>query len=100
MLEAEQQFRRVIGHKDLAKLAHAVEREVTLPKPNPDQTDETAIVAAAQSHHTGPPPKFHAIRDIFVLPYGCSRLPVVRENAVAPRYSQSGGASGVRQMTS
>ena len=47
MLEAEQQFRRVIGHKDLAKLAVAVEREVTLPQPNPDQTEETAIVAAA-----------------------------------------------------
>jgi putative transposase len=47
MLEAEQQFRRVIGHKDLAKLAVAVEREVTLPQPNPDQTDQAAIVATA-----------------------------------------------------
>jgi hypothetical protein len=33
MLEAEQQFRRVIGYQDLAKLAAAVEREVTLPQP-------------------------------------------------------------------
>jgi putative transposase len=47
MLEAEQQFRRVIGHKDLAKLAVAVEREPTLPQPNPVQTEEAAIVAAA-----------------------------------------------------
>jgi transposase-like protein len=47
MLEAEQQFRRVIGHKDLAKLAVAVEREVTIPQPNPVQTEENAIVAAA-----------------------------------------------------
>jgi len=47
MLQAEQQFRRVIGHKDLAKLAVAVEREVTLPQPNPVQTEEAAIVAAA-----------------------------------------------------
>jgi transposase-like protein len=31
MLEAEQQFRRVIGHKDLAKLANAVERDVSVP---------------------------------------------------------------------
>jgi transposase-like protein len=31
MLEAERQFRRVIGHKDLAKLALAVEREITEP---------------------------------------------------------------------
>jgi putative transposase len=47
MLEAEQQFRRVVGHADLAKLAVAVEREVTLPQPNTVQTDEAAIVATA-----------------------------------------------------
>jgi putative transposase len=47
MLEAEQQFRRVVGHTDLAKLAAAVERELTLPQPNPVQAEETAIVAAA-----------------------------------------------------
>ena len=29
MLEAEAQFRRVIGHRDLAKLAVAIERDVT-----------------------------------------------------------------------
>ena len=28
MLEAERQFRRVIGHRDLAKLAVAVERDI------------------------------------------------------------------------
>jgi putative transposase len=28
MLEAEQQFRKIIGHSDLAKLAHAVERDL------------------------------------------------------------------------
>jgi hypothetical protein len=32
MLEAERQFRRVIGHADLAKLALAVERELA-PQP-------------------------------------------------------------------
>ena len=47
MLEAEQQFRRVIGHAEIAKLAIAVEREVTLPQPQPVQTEEAAIVAAA-----------------------------------------------------
>ena len=47
MLEAEQQFRRIIGHADLAKLAARVEREVTLPQPNTHPTEETAIVAAA-----------------------------------------------------
>ena len=47
MLEAEQQFRRIIGHADLAKLAARVEREVTLPQPNTAPTEEAAIVAAA-----------------------------------------------------
>jgi putative transposase len=47
MHEAEQQFRRVIGHTDLAKLAVAVERELTLPQPNTVQTEQAAIVAAA-----------------------------------------------------
>ena len=47
MLEAEQQFRRVIGYQELAKLATTVEREVTLPQPNTASTEEAAIVAAA-----------------------------------------------------
>ncbi len=46
MLEAEQQFRRVVGYQDLAKLATAVERELTLPRPNSAWTEEAAIVAA------------------------------------------------------
>ena len=47
MLEAEQQFRRIIGYQDLAKLAARIEREVTLPQPNQIPTQEPAIVAAA-----------------------------------------------------
>jgi hypothetical protein len=47
MLEAEQQFRRVIGYQDLAKLAARVEHEITLPQPNHAPTNEAAIVAAA-----------------------------------------------------
>jgi transposase-like protein len=46
MREAEQQFRRIIGYQDLAKLAARVEREVTHHQPAV-QTEETAIVAAA-----------------------------------------------------
>ncbi len=34
MLEAERQFRKVIGYRDLAKLVAAVEREVSLPSPS------------------------------------------------------------------
>jgi hypothetical protein len=37
----------VIGHVEIAKLAITAEHEVTLPQPNPTQTEETAIVAAA-----------------------------------------------------
>ncbi|HEY3946226.1 MAG TPA: IS256 family transposase [Solirubrobacteraceae bacterium] len=47
MLEAEQQFRRIIGYQDLAKLAARVERAVTLHQPNHHPTEEAAIVAAA-----------------------------------------------------
>ena len=47
MLEAEQQFRRIIGHADLAKLAARVEREATLFQPNHAPTGATAMVAAA-----------------------------------------------------
>jgi putative transposase len=47
MLEAEQQFRRIIGYQDLAKLAARVEREVTLPQPDQIPTQKGAIVAAA-----------------------------------------------------
>jgi len=46
MLEAERQFRRIIGYTDLAKLVTAIERESAQPTiPNP--TAEAAIVATA-----------------------------------------------------
>jgi hypothetical protein len=47
MLEAERQFRRIIGYRDLAKLAVAVEREVTLPQPTHVTTEEAAIVTTS-----------------------------------------------------
>src|SRR5947209_1132092 len=46
MLEAEHQFRRIIGYRDLAKLAVAIERELartTAPSP----TEEAAILVTA-----------------------------------------------------
>jgi len=43
MLEAERQFRRIIGHKDLAKLALAVEREITQPTTHTPQEAATLI---------------------------------------------------------
>ena len=45
MLEAERQFRRIIGYRDLAKLANAVEHDVH-PSAPPDPTPrEVAAVA-------------------------------------------------------
>ncbi len=48
MLEAEQQFRRVIGYRDLAKLAIAIERELATKKTSsPTTTEEVATLATA-----------------------------------------------------
>ncbi len=44
MLEAEQQFRRVIGYRDLATLVVAIERELNTETPQPTHREETAIV--------------------------------------------------------
>lgn len=46
MLEAERQFRRVIGYRDLGELATAVEREVA-PTVTPTPTQENATLATA-----------------------------------------------------
>jgi putative transposase len=54
MLEAERQFRRIIGHTDLAKLAVAVERDLTRARtdasahPTPSMpTEQAATLATA-----------------------------------------------------
>ena len=49
MLEAEQQFRKIIGYTDLAKLAIAVERDLTARRPSmpvPATTQEADTLAA------------------------------------------------------
>ena len=46
MLEAERQFRRIIGYRDLAKLAIAIERDLA-PRTVPSPTEEAAIVLTA-----------------------------------------------------
>jgi transposase-like protein len=43
MLEAEQQFRKVIGYLDLPRLAVAIERRLHLPQPNTVTNQEVAI---------------------------------------------------------
>ena len=47
MLEAEHQFRRVIGYRDLAKLAVAIERELTGETSSASDREESAIVLTA-----------------------------------------------------
>ena len=47
MLEAERQFRRIIGYTDLAKLVVAIERELGAEIPQPTDREETAIVLSA-----------------------------------------------------
>ncbi|HEX8157536.1 MAG TPA: transposase [Solirubrobacteraceae bacterium] len=46
MLEAEQQFRKVIGYRDLAKLAIAVERDLTDNLPSPTAEEAATLVTA------------------------------------------------------
>jgi putative transposase len=43
MLEAEKQFRKVIGYLQLPSLAVAIERRLHLQQPNPDTNQETPI---------------------------------------------------------
>ena len=45
MLEAERQFRRIIGYRDLAKLALAVEHDLAHTTPSP--TEEATILVTA-----------------------------------------------------
>ncbi len=50
MLEAEQQFRKIIGYSDLAMLALAVERDLTArrpPTPWPTTAESTATLTHA-----------------------------------------------------
>jgi len=44
MLVAEQQFRRIIGYRDLAKLVIAIERHTIVAQPNPDRAEVAAPV--------------------------------------------------------
>ena len=46
MLEAEQQFRRVIGYRDLAKLSVTIERDIAATTPAPSPIEEGVIVVS------------------------------------------------------
>ena len=50
MLEAERQFRRIIGYSELTKLAVAVERDLTaqrIPTPTPPTREEAVTPTTA-----------------------------------------------------
>ena len=59
MLEAEQQFRKIIGYTDLAKLAVAVERDLATPRAAARHHNATArpLRSRPPDHHPGPPPR-------------------------------------------
>ena len=60
MLEAEKQFRKVIGYTDLPRLAVAIERRLHLHQPNPATTQEAADRSHCVTITPGPSsPKFH-----------------------------------------
>jgi putative transposase len=46
MLEAERQFRRIIGYADLAKLVTAIERELDQPTVSPTTEEAATLVTA------------------------------------------------------
>ena len=47
MLEAEQQFRKLIGYRELARLVVAIERETAMTTLTPARTEKAAIVLTA-----------------------------------------------------
>ena len=64
ILEAERQFRRIIGYADLAKLITAIERELDQPA-TPSPTKEAVTLTTARPSHTGTAvTKFYDERDI------------------------------------
>ncbi len=60
MLEAERQFRRIIGYQQLATLALAIERELASSM----TTEEVATPPSLHSYRKGPLSKFYDERDI------------------------------------
>jgi hypothetical protein len=60
MLEAERQFRRVIGYRDLAKLAVAVERDITAARPT--VTASSTVVKAGRKCTPQRRSKMHPLR--------------------------------------
>ena len=61
MLEAQRQFRRVIGYPQLAKLTVAVERDIARHTLTDTSAPEVAASASEIISLRRPPPKFHGL---------------------------------------
>jgi transposase-like protein len=72
MLEAERQFRKIIGYRDLATLVVAIERDHDRRRHSNaarTSTKEAAIGPHRLTIPPGPPPKIHGARDILQQVY-------------------------------
>ncbi len=70
MLVAEQQLRRIIGYRELAKLVIAVERHATLAAPRTSTAPRSPSPLPSDRQLSGSPSKFHDDPDIL---YGWRR---------------------------
>jgi hypothetical protein len=66
MLVAEQQFRRIIGYRDLAKLVIAIERHAILPPPRTPTARRSPSPLPSDRQPRGSPSKFHDDPDILM----------------------------------
>jgi len=65
MLQAERQFRKIVGYKQLARFVITIERDLEAA----EQTTKEAATLITASTTPGPPsPKFHDERDILCSP--------------------------------
>jgi hypothetical protein len=83
MLEAEKQFRKVIGYTDLPRLAVAIEQRLHLPQPNPPPTrrppsqslcnDHTGTAVTEVPRRSGQPPDARSERFIGIAAFVLGR---------------------------
>ena len=69
MLEAEKQFRKVIGYTDLPRLAVAIERRLHLPSPTPSRPRRPRSQSLCNDH-TGTVVTEVPRRDVGAIPGG------------------------------
>ena len=84
MLEAERQFRKIIGYRDLAKLAVAIERDLAAARDRSHPDQGGRYRSSPPDHHTGTAvTKFHGERDILSVRECRMRVSAARLATVA-----------------